>query len=196
LRAAVDRPLKIMFPMVSSLEEWRAAINLLEVQRSDLLGAGHRVPDHVDVGIMVEVPAAALLAHAFANEVAFFSIGTNDLTQYVMAAERGNQSVARLSDAWNPAVLKMIRMITDAAAHRGIPVGVCGEMAGDIEALPALVGLGVGELSVAVPAVPTVKQSVRALDVGAANALAGQLLDLESADAVRALVAGSGTDFS
>jgi phosphocarrier protein FPr len=145
---------------------------------------------------MVEVPAAALLAHAFANEVAFFSIGTNDLTQYVMAAERGNKSVARLSDAFNPAVLKMIRMITDAAMLRGTPVGVCGEMAGDVQALPALVGVGVSELSVAVPAVPTIKQSVRALDVGEANALAGRLLDLESADAVRALLAESGTGSS
>jgi multiphosphoryl transfer protein len=192
LRASSEHEIKIMFPMVSSLEEWRSARDLLERQRADLQAGGRKVAQRVEVGIMVEVPAAALLADLFAQEVAFFSIGTNDLTQYVMAAERGNQYVARLADAVNPAVLKLIRSVTAAAGQRGVPVGVCGEMAADPDAVPALVGLGVSELSVAVPAVATVKQSIRLLDDHSARELAQALVGLESAAAVRTRVGEGG----
>jgi phosphoenolpyruvate-protein phosphotransferase len=186
LRAAADHPLKIMFPMVSTIDEWRAAGDLLQAQRAALVAEGYRLSDEVEVGIMVEVPAAALLAETFAREVAFFSIGTNDLTQYVMAAERGNQYLAEVADESNPAVLKMIGLVTEAASRRGLPVGVCGEMAADHDLLPALVGLGVTELSVAVPSVAMVKESVRALDASVASGLARQLVGLDSATEVRA----------
>jgi phosphocarrier protein FPr len=189
LRTAADHPIRIMFPMVSTIDEWRAASDLLKQQRAALVDEGYRIPEEVEVGIMVEVPATALLAESFAREVAFFSIGTNDLTQYVMAAERGNQYLAKLADASNPAVLKMIELVMKAATRRGLPVGVCGEMAADTDLLPALVGLGVTELSVAVPSVAMVKESVRAVDANAANGLARQLLGLGSAREVRAQVA-------
>jgi multiphosphoryl transfer protein len=196
LRVAAEHPIKIMFPMVSTLDEWRAATDILDRQRAAIGATGGRVPEHVDAGIMVEVPAAALLADVWAREVEFFSIGTNDLTQYVMAAERGNRYVAELADATHPAVLKMIRSVAAAAATRGIPVGVCGELAADPIAVPVLIGLGVTELSVAVPAIATIKQSIRSLDGGSAAELAREVVGLESATAVRALVdeLGGGRD--
>ncbi|MGH2786593.1 MAG: phosphoenolpyruvate--protein phosphotransferase [Actinomycetota bacterium] len=176
VRAAAAHPIKVMFPMVSSPAEWRDAVRILEEQRSALARAGHPVPERVDAGIMVEVPAAGLLADEFAKEVSFFSVGTNDLSQYVFAAERGNPSVAHLADATQPALLRMIRMVTDAAAPHKIPVGVCGELAGDVAAVPLLVGLGVTELSVAPPAVAAVKQAVRLLDMNAATEAADRAM--------------------
>jgi multiphosphoryl transfer protein len=139
---------------------------------------------------MVEVPAAALAAEAFAPEVAFFSIGTNDLVQYTMAAERGNEAVAGLADGLHPAVLRLIRTVAEAAEAHGKWVGVCGELGSDQAAVPLLVGLGVSELSVNPPAIPATKEAVRRVDAEAARALAGEAQRLSSADDVRALVAG------
>jgi phosphoenolpyruvate-protein phosphotransferase/dihydroxyacetone kinase phosphotransfer subunit len=190
LRVAADHPVKVMFPMVTLLAELRAAKGLLEEARAGVEGAGGRVPAHVDVGIMVEVPSAALAAAAFAPEVDFFSIGTNDLTQYTLAAERGNERVAALADALHPAVLRLIGMTAEGAGPHGRVVGVCGEIAGDPVAVPILIGLGVRELSAAPPAVPRVKRAVRETDLGPARALAGRALTLDSADAVRAAAAG------
>ncbi len=141
---------------------------------------------------MVEVPAAALAAEAFAPEVDFFSIGTNDLVQYTMAAERGNDAVAGLADGLHPAVLRLIRSVAEAAEAHGKWVGVCGELASDPPAVPVLVGLGVSELSVNPPAIPATKESVRRLDAGAAADLAGEALRLTSAEDVRALLAAEG----
>jgi phosphocarrier protein FPr len=138
---------------------------------------------------MVEVPAAALAAAGFAPEVDFFSIGTNDLTQYTLAAERGNERVAGFADALHPAVLRLIRMTVEGAASHGRMVGVCGEIAGDPVAVPILVGLGVRELSAAPPAVPRVKRAVRETDLGSARALADRALGLDSAEAVRGAAA-------
>jgi phosphocarrier protein FPr len=137
---------------------------------------------------MIEVPAAALQADALAEEVDFFSLGTNDLTQYTLAAERGNERLAALADGLDPAVLRLISLVCEAGERRGRRVAVCGELGSDLTAVPILLGLGVRELSVAPPLVPRVKEAVRAVDLGAAQGIARRALEQESADAVRALV--------
>ncbi|GBC86703.1 Phosphoenolpyruvate-protein phosphotransferase [bacterium HR12] len=138
---------------------------------------------------MVEVPAAALLAHALAPEVDFLSVGTNDLTQYALAVDRGNERVAALSDALHPAVLRLVAATCDAGAAHGRWVGVCGEVAGDPLATPVLLGLGVRELSMNPPAIPAVKRAVRATDLARARELAVRALELPTATAVRDLLA-------
>ncbi|HET7856892.1 MAG TPA: putative PEP-binding protein, partial [Gaiellaceae bacterium] len=143
-----------------------------------------------EVGIMVEVPSAALAAEVFAPEVDFFSIGTNDLTQYTLAAERGNEQVAGLADALHPSVLRLVQAVTEAAEAHGKWVGVCGELASEPLAVPALLGLGVTELSVNPPVIPAIKEAVRRVDSDAATALAHETLRLGSAEDVRALLAG------
>lgn len=170
--------LHVMFPMVASIEEFRAARRILrEVFPEDA---------RVKVGVMIEVPSAALMAEQLAREADFFSIGTNDLTQYTLAMDRGHPRLARQADALHPAVLKMIEM-TVAGAHRyGRWVGVCGGMASDPLAVPALVGLGVDELSVSVPAIAQVKAVVSRLSRAECAALAQELLLLGTADEVRA----------
>jgi phosphoenolpyruvate-protein kinase (PTS system EI component) len=189
LRTAAEYPLKVMFPMVATLDEYRQAKAALADARAALEHAGTPTPDELEVGVMVEVPAAALAAEQFAPEVDFFSLGTNDLVQYTMAAERGNASVAALADGLNPSVLRLIRIVADAASGHGKWVGVCGELASDPEAVPVLVGLGVGELSANGPAIPAVKQAVRGVDAEEARELADRALELSSAAEVRALFA-------
>jgi len=189
LRTAAEYPLKLMFPMVATLDEYRQAKAVLDEARMAVARAGLPTPDELQVGVMVEVPAAALTAEQFAPEVDFFSLGTNDLVQYTMAAERGNASVAALADGLNPSVLRLIRMVAEAASSHGKWVGVCGELASDLEAVPVLVGLGVAELSANAPAIPAVKQAVRDLDAEEARELAEQALELSSAVEVRELFA-------
>jgi phosphocarrier protein FPr len=154
LRVARDTPIGVMFPMVTTVEEVLQAKELLS------RAAGGQVPDGLQVGIMVEVPATALNTAAFAPHVDFFSIGTNDLTQYTLAAERGNPAVAHLADPMDPAMLRLIGEVCRQAGT-GKTVSVCGELAADPAAVPVLVGLGVRSLSVAPPAVAEIKQAVR-----------------------------------
>jgi phosphoenolpyruvate-protein phosphotransferase/dihydroxyacetone kinase phosphotransfer subunit len=184
LRVAAEHPLKVMFPMVTTLAEYRQALSVLDRARTEL-GTGR-----MEVGIMVEVPAAALAAEDFAPEVDFFSIGTNDLVQYTMAAERGNEAVAALADGLHPAVLRLIRGVVAVAETYGKWVGVCGELGADPLAVPVLIGLGISELSVNPPAIPTTKEAVRQVDTGTAGRLAREALRSSSAEEVRALVAG------
>jgi len=183
VRVAHDGPTSVMFPMVSTLDELVAARRMLD-DAIKLVGRG--TPNGLEVGMMVEVPAAALKAQVFAPHVDFFSIGTNDLTQYALAAERGNAAVADVGDAFDPGVLKLV----EAVCRTGVAVAVCGELAADDRATPLLVGLGVRELSVTPPAVPAVKQRVRGLDSGSAAALAAAAVAAEGANAVRALLDG------
>jgi phosphocarrier protein FPr len=190
LRVAADRPVRIMFPMVATLEEFRAGRAAVERARSALVHAGRRVPDRIDVGVMIEVPSAALVADRLAEEADFFSVGTNDLAQYTLAAERGNERVAALADALQPAVLELIRLAATAAAARGRWTGVCGEIAGDPLATPLLIGLGVTELSMSAPAIPHVKQVVRRTDLASARALAERALATSSAAEVREILRG------
>ncbi|HAH06804.1 MAG TPA: phosphoenolpyruvate--protein phosphotransferase [Elusimicrobia bacterium] len=182
LRASKDGPgLKVLFPMVADLEEFRAAKAML-AEEARLLG----VPP-LPAGVMIEVPSAALLSEPLAREADFFSIGTNDLTQYTLAMDRGNPKLAARVDALHPAVLKMIRDAVEGAKAHDRPVGVCGGAAGDLQAVPLLIGLGVGELSLSPASVPAVKAAVRRLDAKACEELARRALALTSAAEVRAL---------
>jgi phosphocarrier protein FPr len=142
----------------------------------------------VPAGIMVEIPAAAVMAEQFAAEADFFSIGTNDLTQYTLAMDRGHPKLAPLVDGLNPAVLRLIAQTVAGAAPHGRMVGVCGGIASDRHAVPILIGLGVTELSVSLPAIPAVKAQIRTLRLDACRELAARALAAESAAAVRALV--------
>lgn len=182
LRAADNRPLRIMFPMVGQLHEWRAAKAMVERLRQEVPVAD------LQVGIMVEVPSAALLAPQLAREVDFFSIGTNDLTQYTLAIDRGHPSLSAQADGLHPAVLNLIDMTVRAAHAQGKWVGVCGELAADPQAVAVLLGLEVDELSVAARSIPEVKALVRQTDLSTARALAREALQQDSAEAVRALV--------
>jgi multiphosphoryl transfer protein len=190
LRAAAEHPLKVMFPMITTLAEYRQAVSVLDRAREQL---GERA-GRIEVGIMVEVPAAALTAESFAPEVDFFSIGTNDLVQYTMAAERGNEAVAGLADGLHPAVLRLIRGLVAVAETHGKWVGVCGELGADPLAVPVLVGLGISELSVNPPAIPATKEAVRQVDTATAGRVAREALRLDSAEDVRALVAGESAE--
>ena len=174
-----------MFPMITTLGELRQARAALERGRA---ATGSEV--HLEVGIMVEVPAAALTATALAAEADFFSFGTNDLTQYTLAADRGNEHVAGLTDALHPGVLRLIRATVEGADAHGRWVGVCGELAGDATAVPLLLGLGVRELSMSAPAIAAAKQAVRATDPVAARGLADRALASATAEEVRTLLAG------
>jgi phosphocarrier protein FPr len=174
-----------MFPMVSTVDEVVRARRMLDAAVARAGGTG---PAGLQVGIMVEVPAAALKAAAFVPYVDFFSIGTNDLTQYALAAERGNAALAELADGLDPGVLRLIEAVCRGAGER-IRVAVCGELAADETATPLLTGLGVRELSVAPRAVPAVKEAVRSTQLADAGAIAGAAPGLPDAAAVRALLA-------
>jgi phosphocarrier protein FPr len=174
-----------MLPMVSAVDEVVRSRRLLAE------AAGERgVPRGLQLGMMVEVPAAAVSIASFLPYVDFVSIGTNDLTQYTLAAERGNASVAYLADALDPAVLRLVATVGRAAAGR-VPVAVCGEVAADTLAVPVLLGLGVGELSVTPQSVPSVKRAVRDLDMLDCADLAARALDAADAAQVRSLVAAA-----
>ena len=182
LRATKYGKLRIMFPMVSDLSEWHEARALVEEVRAEL------GTDPVEMGIMIEVPSAAVMADVFAEHVDFFSVGTNDLTQYTLAMDRMHPQLAGKSDGLHPAVLRLINTTVQAAHKAGKWVGVCGELGADPEAVPILVGLGVDELSVTVPAIPTVKAQVRVLKYEEAQILAKKALSCGTASEVRELV--------
>ena len=180
LRIAARYPLRLMFPMVSTVDEIRQAKSLLAEARKDL-----NVSAPMEVGIMMEVPSAAVTADLLAGEVDFFSLGTNDLTQYLFAADRTNPELAQLADSLHPALLRLIDQVVKAAHAKHKWVGVCGEMASDLLAAPLLVGLGVDELSVHPPLVAQIKSAVRSLPSDATT-FAREMLGLESTAAVRA----------
>jgi phosphocarrier protein FPr len=183
LRLAQTRRVGIMFPMVSTLDEIRSIKGVLNEEREKI---GRGTP--LEVGIMVEVPSTAVMAAQFAKEVDFFSVGTNDLTQYTLAMDRGHPKLAPKADAMNPAVLRLIAQTVEGAHANGKWVGVCGGIASDPQAVPILVGLGVDELSVSVPSVPTVKAEVRGRTLEECKALAQRALAEDTAADVRALV--------
>ncbi|VXC26475.1 phosphoenolpyruvate--protein phosphotransferase [Pseudomonas sp. 9Ag] len=182
LASAEGRPLRIMFPMVGNIDEWRSAKAMVDRLRQELPVAD------LQVGIMIEIPSAALIAPVLAQEVDFFSIGTNDLTQYTLAIDRGHPTLSGQADGLHPAVLRLIGMTVEAAHAHGKWVGVCGELAADALAVPMLVGLGVDELSVSARSIALVKARVRELDFAACQQLAKQALMLPGAHEVRAFV--------
>ena len=164
LRASTAGKLRIMFPMISGLAELRAARRTLEDCEMELLSERIPFDRKIEIGCMIEVPSAAVMADSLAREVDFFSIGTNDLIQYTIAVDRGNERVAHLYQPCHPALVRLIKSITTAAHQQGIWTGVCGEMAGDIRLTPLLIGLGLEELSVAPVQIPSVKYAIRKLD--------------------------------
>ncbi|APR69768.1 MULTISPECIES: phosphoenolpyruvate--protein phosphotransferase [Acinetobacter] len=182
VRAADDRPLRIMFPMVGRIEEWRAAKAIL-----DEVLLKHPCPN-LEVGIMIEVPSAALIAPLLAKEVDFFSIGTNDLTQYTLAIDRGHPVLSGEADGLHPSILMLIDQTVRAAHAQQKWVGVCGELAADPKAVPVLLGLGVDELSMSASSIPLVKAQIRQLNFADCQQLAQQALKCESAPAVRSFV--------
>lgn len=176
---------KMMFPMIGSVPELQAAKKMLAEVQNELSQGGIPFDETMEVGIMVEVPSAVALADKLAAEVDFFSIGTNDLTQYVMAADRGNARVAELANGLQPAVLRLVQQTVQAGHAAGIWVGMCGELAGNPLAAPVLVGLGLDELSMSAPSIPAVKEAIRGLTLKGARETAVHALSLPSAQAVQ-----------
>ncbi len=164
LRASVHGRVRLLFPMISGVGELREAREVLDEVKEQLIHRGVPFDPDMPVGVMIEVPSAALIADTLAKECDFFSIGTNDLTQYTLAVDRGNERVAHLYNALHPAVLTLIDRSVRAAHGAGIPISICGEMATNPLAVPLLIGLGIGELTGAPAAVPVVKEIIRAID--------------------------------
>ncbi|RGI31088.1 phosphoenolpyruvate--protein phosphotransferase [Melissococcus sp. OM08-11BH] len=189
LRASVYGNLRIMFPMIATLAEFREAKALLEEEKAKLVAEGVDVSDDIQVGIMIEIPAAAVIADRFAKEVDFFSIGTNDLIQYTMAADRMNERVSYLYQPYNPAILRLIKNVIDSAHAEGKWAGMCGEMAGDQTAVPLLVGLGLDEFSMSATSILRTRSLMSRLDSKKMAELAEKAItDCDTAEEVVALV--------
>lgn len=188
LRASVHGQLRIMFPMIATLDEYRKAKAVLLEEKAKLQMEGIPVAEELQIGIMIEVPAAALLADQFAKETDFFSIGTNDLIQYTMAADRMNERVAYLYQPHHPAILRLIKMVIDAAHREGRWVGMCGEMAGDPQAIPLLLGLGLDELSMSASSILPARSQISRLSAASMQRLAAQALELGTEEEVAALL--------
>ncbi len=180
LRASAVGNVKLMFPMISGLDELRRAVAVLKECAQDLDRDGHAFNQKMEVGAMIEIPSAAILADTLAREVDFFSVGTNDLIQYTIAVDRVNEKIAHLYEPTHPAVLRLLKMIADGAHANGIWVGVCGEMAGDIALIPLLLGLGMDELSVGATLVPRVKRAVQTLAIKECQNLVEEALKLQT----------------
>ena len=177
LRASVYGKLRIMFPMIATLNDFRGAKALLLEEKAKLVAEGIAVSDDIQVGIMIEIPAAAVLAHQFAKEVDFFSIGTNDLIQYTMAADRMNERVSYLYQPYNPSILTLIKHVIDSAHKEGKWAGMCGEMAGDQTAVPLLVGLGLDEFSMSASSVLKTRSLISKLTLEDMKALADKAIN-------------------
>ncbi len=185
LKASTKKNIKIMFPMISEVEELKKAKALLEEVKDELRDKKIPFDENIEVGIMVEIPSAALSADSLAKESDFFSIGTNDLIQYTLAVDRGNERIAHLYQGFHPSVLKLIKQTIDAGHRNGIWVGLCGEMAGDPLATVLLVGMGVDELSTSAMAIPEVKKIIRSITFKEAQKLAEQVLNLSAIDEIK-----------
>ena len=184
LRAAEGGDVQILLPMISDIDQVRQVRRILCETAAELESAGQSAPD-CKLGIMIEVPAAAIMADQFAPEVDFLSLGTNDLVQYTLAVDRGTAKVAGLYDQFHPAVLQLIKTVADSGCNNGIPVSICGEMAGDPVATPLLLGLGLTILSLSPGLIPEVKEVIRSIEMGPARQLARRCLGLRSGSEVR-----------
>ena len=188
LRASAYGPLAIMFPMIATLDEFRRAKNIYNEEREKLIQEGIKVGDDVEVGIMIEIPAAAVLADRLAREVDFFSIGTNDLIQYSMAADRMSEPVSYLYQPLNPSVLRLIKMAIDGAHAHGKWCGMCGEMAGDEMAVPILLGLGLDEFSMSATSILKARKLVTELNYEEMKELANEAVNLDTMEEVEELI--------
>ncbi len=186
LRASAAGNIKIMFPMISGLEELRRAKAVLAECKEELHRSGVPLAEKIEVGAMIEIPSAAICANVLAPEVDFFSIGTNDLIQYALAVDRVNEKLAHLYEPTHPAVLRLLKMISEAAHANNIWVGVCGEMAGDVALIPLLLGLGMDELSAGATLVPRVKRAVQSLAIPECRELVEETLKLNTASEILA----------
>ncbi|WP_348623343.1 phosphoenolpyruvate--protein phosphotransferase [Paenibacillus peoriae] len=188
LRASVHGNLRIMFPMIATLNEFREAKAVLLEEKEKLVAEGVSVSEEIQLGIMVEIPSTAVLADQFAKEVDFFSIGTNDLIQYTMAADRMNERVSYLYQPYNPSILRLVKMVIDAAHREGRWVGMCGEMAGDTTAIPLLLGLGLDEFSMSATSILPARSQISKLSRADMEKLATKALDMQTAEQVVELV--------
>lgn len=188
LRASVYGNLKIMFPMIATLEEFRKAKEILLDEKENLKNEGHQVSDSIEVGIMVEIPSTAVIAKQFAKEVDFFSIGTNDLIQYTMAADRMNEQVSYLYQPYHPAILSLVNNVIEAAHSEGKWAGMCGEMAGDPIAIPILLGLGLDEFSMSATSILPARTLLKGISKKEMASYKDTLLSMSTADEVVAFV--------
>ena len=188
LKASSYGEIRIMFPMISGLAEIKKTKAILKEVQSELDAEEVPYDKNIEVGIMIEIPSAAIMADALAKEVDFFSIGTNDLIQYTLAVDRMNERISYLYDPLHPAVLRLIKHVVDASHRAGIWTGMCGEMAGDIAAAPILLGLGLDELSMSSISIPRIKKIIRSTTYEDAKKLAEEALNLEEPDEIRAMV--------
>ncbi|MEK3952287.1 MULTISPECIES: phosphoenolpyruvate--protein phosphotransferase [unclassified Psychrobacillus] len=188
LRASTFGNLKIMFPMIATLEEFREAKKLLLEEKEQLQQEGTLVSEQIEIGIMVEIPSTAILADQFAKEVDFFSIGTNDLIQYTMAADRMNESVAYLYQPYHPAILRLVKMVIDASHAQGKWTGMCGEMAGDTIAIPLLVGLGLDEFSMSAPSMLKARNQINQLTQLEMKQITEKALSMQTSEQVKQYV--------
>ena len=186
LRASIVGNVKIMFPMISGLDELRRAIAVLDECKEELRSSKIDMAERLEVGAMIEIPSAAICASVLASEVDFLSIGTNDLIQYALAVDRVNEKIAYLYEPTHPAVLRLLKMIADAAHDHNLWVGVCGEMAGDIALIPLLLGLGMDELSTAAILVPRVKRAVQSLTIPECRELVEETFKLDTGSEILA----------
>jgi phosphotransferase system enzyme I (PtsI) len=186
LRASAVGNVKIMFPMISGVDELRRATAVLEECKEELRRSKMDLAERLEVGAMIEIPSAAICASVLAPEADFFSIGTNDLIQYTLAVDRVNEKIAHLYEPTHPAVLRLLKMIADAAHANNLWVGVCGEMAGDAALIPLLLGLGIDELSTAATLVPRVKRAVQSLNIPECRELVEETFKLNTASEILA----------
>ena len=186
LRAAMFGDLKIMFPMISGIQEIRAAKNILEEAKKDLLKENIPFKTDIEVGIMIEIPSAAVTADILAKEVDFFSIGTNDLCQYTLAVDRMNEKITHLYDPFNPGVLRLINNVIEQGHKQGIHVGMCGEMAGDPLATLVLLGMGLEEFSMSASAIPTIKNIIINNSEANAKQVWQKVIAMESSEEITA----------
>lgn len=185
LRAGYGNNLKLMFPMVATVDDVLKTREVLEECRSELKKEGYDVAEEMDIGIMIEIPSAAIMADQLSEVVDFFSIGTNDLSQYTLAADRTNAQVAQIASGFQPAVFRLIKGVIDAAHANGKWVGLCGEMAGELLAIPILLGLGLDEFSMNPPAIPFAKKLIRSISFEHAQLVAQTALNLRSDNEIR-----------
>jgi len=184
LRASSYGTLKIMFPMIATFDEYRQAKRIFEEEKQKLIGEGVPVSDDIEVGMMVEIPSTAVMADQFAKEVDFFSIGTNDLIQYTMAADRMNERVSYLYQPYSPAILRLVKMVIDAAHKEGKWAGMCGEIAGDEIAIPLLLGLGLDEFSMSATSILKARSQILQLSKKEMEDLAQTALQMSTTDEV------------
>lgn len=188
LRASIYGNLRIMFPMISSLTELKSAKEILEEVKSELKNENIQFNENIQVGIMIEIPSAAIMSDVFAKEVDFFSIGTNDLIQYTVAVDRMNEKISYLYDAYNPAVLRLIKMVIDNAHKHGKMAGMCGEVAGDSKLIPVLLGFGLDEFSMSASSMLRARKVINNLNYNDCVELSNKVLELETASDIKNLL--------